>query len=56
MIYSHAGCIKVMHRLGFEYKRPKSLPAQADEAEQAAFIEAYDKLLNGLAADEVVSR
>ena len=54
VIYSHSGCIKVMHRLGFEYKRPKSLPAQADEAEQAAFIEAYDKLLNGLAADEVV--
>ncbi len=54
VIYSHSGCIKVMHRLGFEYKRPKSLPAQADEAEQAAFIEAYDKFLNGLAADEVV--
>ena len=42
VIYSHSGCIKVMHRLGFEYKRPKSLPAQADEAEQAAFIEAYE--------------
>ncbi len=28
VIYSHSGCIKVMHRLGFEYKRPKSLPAQ----------------------------
>ncbi len=26
--YSHAGCIKLMHRLGFEYTRPKSLPAQ----------------------------
>ncbi len=54
VIYSHSGCIKLMHRLGFEYKRPESLPAQADEAEQAAFIEAYDKLLNGLEADEVV--
>jgi transposase len=43
-----------MHRLGFEYKRPKSLPAQADEAKQAAFIEDYDKLLRGLADDEAV--
>ena len=52
--YSQSGCIKLLHRLGFEYKRPKSLPAQADEAKQAAFIEAYDKLLNGLADDEAV--
>jgi len=52
--YSHSGCIKLMHRLGFEYKRPESLPAQADEAKQGEFIEAYDKLLNGLADDEAV--
>jgi transposase len=43
-----------MHRLGFEYKRPQSLPAQADEAKQAGFIEAYEKLLRGLADDEAV--
>ena len=54
MTYSHSGCIKLMHRLGFEYKRPQSLPAQADEAKQAAFIEAYEKLLRGLADDEAV--
>ncbi len=52
--YSHSGCIALMHRLGFEYKRPESLPAQADEAKQAEFIETYDKLLNGLADDEAV--
>jgi transposase len=52
--YSHSGCIKLMHRLGFEYKRPDSLPAQADEAKQAAFIEAYEGLLRGLADDEAV--
>ena len=54
VIYSHSGLIKLMHRLGFEYKRPKSLPAQADEAKQAAFIETYEKLLGGLADDEAV--
>ena len=52
--YSHSGCIKLMHRLGFEYKRPQSLPAQADAAKQAAFIEAYETLLRGLADDEAV--
>ncbi len=53
-VYSHSGCIKLMHRLGFEYKRPESLPARADEAKQAAFIEAYEKQLRGLADDEAV--
>ena len=54
VIYSHSGLIKLMHRLGFEYKRPKSLPAQADEAKQAAFIKGYEKLLGSLADDEAV--
>ncbi len=52
--YSQSGCIKLMHRLGFEYKRPESLPGKANEAEQAAFIEDYDRLLRGLDDDEVV--
>jgi hypothetical protein len=30
------------------------LPAQADEAKQAAFIAKYEALMNGLAADEMV--
>ncbi len=52
--YSHSGCLKLLHRLGFEYKRPESLPAQANEAKQAAFIAGYETLLRGLADDEVV--
>jgi transposase len=52
--YSQSGCIKLLHRLGFEYKRPESLPAQADEAKPAGFIEAYEKLLRGLADDEAL--
>lgn len=54
VIYSQSGCIKLLHRLSFEYKRPESLPAQADEAKQAAFIEDYEKLLRGLGDDEAV--
>ena len=52
--YSHSGCLKLMHRLGFEYKRPESLPGKANEAEQAAFIAAYERLLRGLEDDEAV--
>jgi hypothetical protein len=54
MTYSHSRCIKLMHRLGFAYKRPQSLPARADEAKQAAFIEDYEALLRGLGDDEAV--
>jgi transposase len=30
--YSASGAAKLMRRLGFVYKKPQSLPAQADEA------------------------
>ncbi len=53
VVYGPSGCVALLHRLGFEYKRPESLPARSDEARQAAFISRYDQLLNGLAADEV---
>ena len=43
-----------MGRLGFVYKKPQSLPAQADEAKQAAFIAKYEALMMGLGADEMV--
>jgi hypothetical protein len=52
--YSRSGCIKLMHRLGFDYKKPERLPTQADELAQKDFIENYEKLLNNLEADEVV--
>ena len=51
VIYGHSGCVALLHRLDFEYKRPESLPAQADEARQAAFIATHEPLLNGLAVD-----
>ena len=43
-----------MGRLGFVYKKPQSLPAQADEAKQAAFITKYEALMMGLETDEIV--
>jgi transposase len=52
--YSSSGAAKLMHRLSFEYKKPQSLPAQADETKQAAFIAEYEALMTGLGADEMV--
>lgn len=33
--YSHSGCVKLLARLGFEYRKPKALPRMADVAKQA---------------------
>ena len=52
--YSHSGCLKLLRRLGFEYRKPKALPHVADEAKQAEFIAFYENLLNDLPADEAV--
>ena len=52
--YSRSGCIKLLGRLGFEYKKPKLIPRVADVERQAAFIAQYEHLLNGLGADEAV--
>lgn len=52
--YSPSGAARLMRRLGFEYKKPKLLPAQADEAKQAAFIARYEALLRELGPNEMV--
>ena len=52
--YSKAGVIKLLHRLGFEWRKPKGLPARADVAAQEAFVAGYERLLTGLAPDEMV--
>lgn len=52
--FSKAGMIKLLHRLGFEWKKPKGLPARVDVAAQEAFVAAYEALLNRLEPDELV--
>ena len=52
--YSKPGCIKLLHRLGFEYTKPQPLPGKINEQEQAEFIEKYQQILNGLTPDEAV--
>jgi len=52
--YSHSGSLKLLARLGFEYRKPKGLPRVASAEKQAEFIAMYEQLLNGLGADEAV--
>lgn len=52
--YSHSGSIKLLARLGFEYRKPKAIPRVADPAAQEAFIAAHESLLNELGADEAI--
>lgn len=43
--YSHSGCIKLLSRLGYEYRKPKGLPRVASAEKQAEFIAKYERLL-----------
>ena len=51
---ARSGLIKLLHRLGMEHRRPQSVARKLDPARQAAFIAAYNNLLNHLGGDEVV--
>jgi transposase len=52
--YSHSGCIKLLARLGFEYRKPKALPQGSSAEKQAALIALYEGLMTTLGADEAV--
>jgi transposase len=52
--FSRSGLIALLHRLGMEHRKPKMIGRKLDPARQAAFIAAYEALLNGLSADEAV--
>ena len=42
---AHQEAVELMQRLGFTYKKPQSMPAQADEAKQEAFTADYEALM-----------
>jgi len=54
LAYSHSGCVKLLARLGFEYRKPKPLPRVASAEKQAQFIALYEELMNTLGPDEAV--
>jgi transposase len=51
---SRSGLIALLHRLGLEYHKPEVISRKLDVEQQKAFIHNYDKLLNGLGANEAV--
>ena len=52
--YCSSGASKLMCRLGFVYKKPRPLPAEADVAAQEAYIAKYEALMTGLGSGEMV--
>src|SRR5271167_188966 len=51
---SRSGLIALLHRLGMEHRKPKAISRKLDPAKQAAFVKAYEALMNQLSADEAV--
>lgn len=41
--YSVIGATKLLHRLGFVYKKPKAIPGKVDRFKQEAFLQTYRK-------------
>jgi transposase len=52
--YSRPGLIALLHRLGFDYRKPREAPRNLNEVQQKAFIAGYEKLLNTMGMDEAV--
>jgi transposase len=49
-----SGLIALLRRLSMEHRKPKAVSRQLGPEKQAAFIKAYENLLNHLDADEAV--
>jgi transposase len=53
-VLSRSGLIALLHRLDMEHRKPKTVSRKLDPQKQAAFIRAYEDLLNHLDADEAI--
>ncbi len=52
--YGKSGLIKLMNRIGFDWKKPESVPGKIDVETQQKFIDAHEDLHNSLSPDETV--
>lgn len=52
--YTVNGTIKLLHQLGFVYKKPKLVPGKLDRAKQEEFISLYNELKANLKASEAI--
>lgn len=51
---TRSGLIKLLNRLDLVHRKPQAISRKLSPTKQAAFIAAYEALLNGLEADEAV--
>ena len=51
---SRSGLVALLHRFGFDYKKPQTFGSGLDIDKQRASIKGYQKRLNALDRDEVV--
>jgi transposase len=51
---SRSGLVALLHRLGMEHRKPQAVSRKLDPDKQAAFIQAYENLLNQIGDDEAV--
>lgn len=52
--YSTIGATKLMHRLGFSYKKPKIVPGKSDKEKQQQFLDAYRQIKNNLGTKDQI--
>jgi transposase len=52
--YSASGVVKLLHRLGFVYKKTKSVPSKSNRAAQEQFVEKLTELLSEVNENQVV--
>ena len=53
--YRRSGLIALLHRLGFDYRKPEAMPRGLDDAKQQGFIDECENLLNTMGVDEAVA-
>lgn len=52
--FSVIGATKLLHRLGFTYKKPKIVPGKADRIRQQQFLSVYDGIKNNLPPNDQI--
>lgn len=52
--YSLPGVTKLLHRLGFSYKKPRVIPGKVNLEKQAEFIKEYEQIKKGLGKNDSI--
>ena len=52
--FSLIGVTKLLHRLGFTYKKPKIIPGKADHVKQEEFLKKYQEIKSGLKENDQI--